>query len=91
MLKQAVGEPARGGSQIGTHSTRHGDLKMIQRTLKLAACSAGKLNLMQHAYCGLCIHLLAGLFNLLLIDQNPARQQQRLGLVPALGDSPLYQ
>ena len=37
VLKQAVGEPARGGSQIGTHSTRHGDLKMIQRTLKLAA------------------------------------------------------
>ncbi len=64
---------------------------MIQRTLQLGACPAGKRKLMQHAYCGFWIHLLAGLFNLLLVDQNPAGQQQRLGLVPALGDSPFYQ
>ena len=67
------------------------DLKMIQRRLQLGACPAGKLKLVQHADFGFRIDLLAGFFNLLLIDQNPAGQQQRLGFVPALGDSTLYE
>jgi len=91
ILKKAIGEAAGRSAQIGAHPAGNPDLEMIQRRLQFGACPAGKLKLAENADPGVDIHLLAGLLDLLFIHQNPARKQQSLGFVPALGKSAFHQ
>lgn len=86
-LKQAIGEAARRGAQVGAHAAVDGDSKMIEGGLELGAGSAGEWELMQNPDLGFRVDQLSCFFDLLLVDKDVTGQKQRLRFVPAFRNS----
>lgn len=90
VLEHAVGKASGGRANIQTELSRQIDFPALQRGFELEAATADVgIVVPEQAHGGGLGNSVAGLFNLLLIDENPAGENERLGPLTA-GHEPAF-
>jgi RNA polymerase sigma-70 factor, ECF subfamily len=90
VLQHAVGEAAGGGSYVEAETAGEVDLPVTQCGFELESAAADIAEIVaEHAKCGGVRNGVAGLFDLLFIDEDTSSDDERLGALTRTGESAL--